>query len=129
MKTLTAVSSACLLVFAGVSAQRTAQSANDATLERWAKQQVQAALQGVPPNVLSSAEAVRTADAAAQIHAAVAGGAFGKEVIEKQSPYRPTRVGEFWVVTGSLPPTTVGGTAVSIIRASNGEILRVFHTQ
>jgi hypothetical protein len=129
MKPIIVIIAASLLGAAGASAQRTTQSTKDAALEQWAKQQVQNALQRAPPNVLSSMEAVRTEDTAAQIHAAVAGGAFGREAVEKQRPYRPIRVGEFWVVTGSLPPNTVGGTAVSIIRASNGETLRLFHTQ
>ncbi len=58
---------------------------------------------------------------------AVAGSVYGDDVVQRQKPYRAVRAGEFWVVFGSLPPGWLGGTAVTVIRASNGEVLRVIH--
>jgi hypothetical protein len=100
-----------------------------AIYEQSAKQHVQEAIRKAAPNVLTARDAVPTEDAAAQIHAAVAGAVFGKEHIERQRPYIPIRDGEFWVVYGSLPGGSLGGTAVTVIRASNGEVLRLVHEQ
>lgn len=100
-----------------------------AIYEQSAMQQVQDAIRKMPPNVLAAREAVPTEDAAAQIHGAIASAVFGKEQIEKQRPYIPIRNGEFWVVYGSSPDNSPGGTAVTVIRASNGEVLRLLHEQ
>jgi hypothetical protein len=81
------------------------------------------------PNALLSREAVPSEDIATQIHAAVASSVFGKEHIESQRPFKAVRSGRFWVVFGTLTPPSLGGTAVTVIRASNGEVLRVLHEQ
>ena len=66
-------------------------------------------------------------DVAKSIHLAVAGAIYGEEKVRSQQPFYAVRSGEFWVVSGSLPRKMLGGTAVTVIRAHNGEILRVTH--
>jgi NTF2 fold immunity protein len=83
--------------------------------------------QGKPLSWKTDALVVPNANVAEAIHSAVAGSVYGDEKIQKQRPFRAVRTGEFWVVFGSLPEKTLGGTAVTVIRASNGEILRVVH--
>jgi NTF2 fold immunity protein len=83
--------------------------------------------QGKPLSWKTDALVVPNANVAEAIHSAVAGSVYGDEKIQKQKPFRAVRTGEFWVVFGSLPEKTLGGTAVTVIRASNGEILRVIH--
>jgi hypothetical protein len=72
---------------------------------------------------------VPTAAVAEAIHSAVAGAVYGRDQIEKQRPFRAVRSGEFWVVYGYLPPDTLGGVAVTVLRASNGEIIWIMHGQ
>lgn len=93
------------------------------------KTYVQEAVAKQKPNALLSFEAVPSAAVAVQIHTAVAGAIYGKEHIEQQRPYVATRSGRFWVVFGTLTPSSMGGTAVTVIRASNGEVMRVIHEQ
>jgi NTF2 fold immunity protein len=83
--------------------------------------------QGKPLSWKTDARVVPNANVAEAIHSAVAGSVYGDEKIQKQKPFRAVRTGEFWVVFGSLPEKTLGGTAVTVIRSSNGEILRVIH--
>jgi|688.fasta_scaffold508147_1 hypothetical protein len=85
--------------------------------------------QGKPLPWKSGALVVPSPKVAEAIHSAVAGSIYGDENIQKQRPFRSVRAGDFWVVFGSLPQGFVGGTAVTVIRASNGEILRVIHGQ
>ena len=63
------------------------------------------------------------------IHEAVASTVFGDGHIQKQKPFLAVRSGDFWVVYGSVPGGGLGGSAVSVIRASNGEVLSVVHQQ
>jgi hypothetical protein len=72
---------------------------------------------------------VPTAEVAKAIHSAVAGAVYGKADVEKERPFRAVRSGEYWVVFGSLPPGFVGGTAVTVIRASDGRVMRIIHEQ
>jgi hypothetical protein len=72
---------------------------------------------------------VPTAAVSEAIHNAVAGAVYGRDQIEKQQPFRAIRSGEFWVVYGYLPPDTLGGVAVTVLRASNGEVIWITHGQ
>jgi hypothetical protein len=72
---------------------------------------------------------VPTAAVAEAIHNVVAGAVYGTDQIEKQRPFRAVRSGEFWVVYGRLPPDTLGGVAVTVLRASNAEIIWITHGQ
>jgi hypothetical protein len=97
--------------------------------EKHAKEMVELALSRKAPNALLKRAAVPTERAAATIHEAVSSTIFGAEHIRKQRPFRAIRSGEFWVVYGTLPKEALGGTAVSVIRAANGEVLSVLHQQ
>ncbi len=102
----------------------------DEIYARGAAEQVQEALrQKGPLPWKKDGLAVPTAEVAKAIHSAVAGAAYGKAHVESQRPFRAVRSGEYWVVFGSLPPGFLGGTAVTVIRASDGRIMRVIHEQ
>jgi len=95
---------------------------NDATPEQLA-QAVKDGLQQKQP-VAADKLVVSTAEVAQAIHRAVAGAVFGAEQIEKERPFKAVRSGDFWVVYGCMPTDdTLGGVAVSIIRARNGEVI------
>jgi hypothetical protein len=70
---------------------------------------------------------VPTADVAAAIHSAVCGAIYGKREIAAEQPFTVVRSGDFWVVGGYLPPNMLGGVAVTVIRASNGEVIDIEH--
>jgi NTF2 fold immunity protein len=100
-----------------------------AIYEKDAKEQVLTALSKKPPNALLTRGAVPTEKVAVEIHQAVTSAIYGAGHIQKQKPFLPVRSGEFWVVYGSVPGKSLGGAAVSVIRASNGEVLSVTHQQ
>lgn len=76
-------------------------------------------------------ELVSTAEGAVQIHRVVAGSVFDRvpdyRGVESQRPFHPVRSGKYWVVSGSLPSGWLGSTAITVIRASDGKIMAVFH--
>lgn len=87
-----------------------------------AAQQQSSPLPGQIPDAV-----VPNAEVAKAIHLAVAGAVYGEAKLAGQRPFQAVRRGDFWVVSGSLPPKTLGGTAVTVMRASTGEVLRVTH--
>lgn len=117
------------LVFSLTGAAQLSPAEERAIYEKDAKEQIRHALSRKMPNGVLKRGAAATEQVATQIHAAVAGEIFGAEKLRKQQPFRAIRSGEFWVVYGSIPENTMGGTAVSVIRISNGEVLSVVHTQ
>jgi beta-lactamase class A len=53
---------------------------------------------------------------------------YGKEMIEKEKPYKATLKDGVWTVTGSLPkPDMLGGTALAQISQQTGCILKIIH--
>jgi hypothetical protein len=98
---------------------------NDATPEQIA---------GVVADALRNSHAgnkplVADAEVAQAIHRAIAGAVYGSKEIDGQRPFRAVRSGEFWVVYGCLPRDMLGGVAVTVIRASNGEIVSIMRGQ
>lgn len=52
---------------------------------------------------------------------------YGKEQIAGEAPYQANLVDGVWVVSGSLPGLSIGGTAKALIKKDTGEILQVIH--
>jgi len=52
---------------------------------------------------------------------------YGDSSIEMQAPYFAYLVDDLWIVTGSLPKWTKGGTAKAIIDKNNGKVLHIMH--
>jgi NTF2 fold immunity protein len=70
---------------------------------------------------------VPTPEVAKAIHRAVAGAVYGQRDVDNERPFHAIRSGAYWVVFGSLPKGFVGGTAVTVIRASDGRVMRIIH--
>ena len=52
---------------------------------------------------------------------------YKKENIIKQRPYETHLIGNYWVVSGTLPNDFLGGTFLIIIDATNSKIIRLTH--
>lgn len=72
-----------------------------------------------------AAPVVPTAEVAVAIHNAVCAAIFGKSEMAHEQPFTAIRCGDFWVIAGYLPPTSLGGVPVTVIRASNGEVIDI----
>jgi hypothetical protein len=68
---------------------------------------------------------VPNAEVAVAIHNAVGGAIFGKFEMAHEQPFTAIRCGDFWLVTGYLLPDWLGGTATTVIRARNGEVVYI----
>ena len=54
---------------------------------------------------------------------------YGKEHIEKESPYSAELVEGVWIVNGHLPAEVLGGVAHAEIAKDDGRIVRISHSQ
>jgi hypothetical protein len=54
---------------------------------------------------------------------------YGPECVAKESPFTGELTNGIWIVRGTLPPGTIGGTAVAEVSAGNGKVLRMWHEQ
>src|SRR3989338_6827297 len=52
---------------------------------------------------------------------------YGKEVVDREKPFKATFEGDLWHVEGSLPEGWKGGVAEIEINKSDGKVLRVTH--
>ena len=52
---------------------------------------------------------------------------YGKENIENQKPYESYLIENYWVIAGTLPEDSVGGTFLIIIDARNSKVLKITH--
>ena len=56
-------------------------------------------------------------------------GIYGKANITNQRPYEVYHINNFWVLNGTLPKGTLGGTFLIIIDDRNSQIIKVTHSK
>jgi hypothetical protein len=52
---------------------------------------------------------------------------YGKDNVIQQRPYEIYLVDNYWIILGTLPERTLGGTFLIILNAKNSETLRITH--
>ena len=88
---------------------------------------VESVKKGEHHDVRKLKEVVSNKDTAIALAVAVWSPIYGKEKIEKESPYQVFRIDDCWVVYGSLEKGLKGGTAEAVISASDGRFLNISH--
>ncbi|MBC8077792.1 MAG: hypothetical protein H7Y32_17080 [Chloroflexales bacterium] len=73
--------------------------------------------------------AIPTEQAAVTAAKAAWYGKFSTSAVEEYEPYRAKLEDGVWHVFGSLPPGWRGGTLEAVICASDGKVLKVFHSR
>ena len=54
---------------------------------------------------------------------------YGKKQIRKQLPYETYLIDNYWVISGTLPKNSVGGTFFIILDSRDSSILKITHGQ
>lgn len=54
-------------------------------------------------------------------------GTYGKENIIKQRPYEIHFIDSCWVLSGTLPKNSLGGTFLIVLDARNSKIIKIIH--
>ena len=52
---------------------------------------------------------------------------YGRENIESEKPYETYLIDNYWVIAGTLPEDSSGGTFLIIIDARNSQVLKITH--
>jgi hypothetical protein len=52
---------------------------------------------------------------------------YGRENIESEKPYETYLIDNYWVIAGTLPEDSKGGTFLIIIDARNSQVLKITH--
>ena len=97
--------------------------------EAWAKEYLTEFKDGKLTEYVPPSGYVPDAETAISVAVAAWNPIYGVKKIEREAPYFAYLVDGYWVVTGSLPEGSLGGTAKAIIRKSTGEIVHVIHHQ
>lgn len=52
---------------------------------------------------------------------------YGKDNITAQQPYEVNLIDGYWILNGTLPKNMLGGTFLIIIKATNGQVIKLTH--
>jgi hypothetical protein len=70
---------------------------------------------------------IKSGDSAIKIAESILFDIFGKSNIEEQKPYENYLINNYWVVLGTLPKGSKGGTFLIIIDAKTAQVLKITH--
>jgi hypothetical protein len=97
--------------------------------EKYAKEELHAVLANKPgDNLVGNKELiVKNSNTAIKIAEAILFEIYGKANIEEQKPYEKYLIKDHWVILGTLPEGSKGGTFIIIIDAKNAQVLKIIH--
>lgn len=95
----------------------------------YAKQELKDALAGTAEHNVIDNERIILIDEATAINVAepILFSIYGKENITKQRPYESYLIDNYWIISGTLPKSSLGGTFLIIIDSRNCRILKITH--
>ena len=109
----------------------TACSQNDRSImgKKFAENELELALSNKSQhNVLDNKELIlKDSSTAINIAETILFSIYGKEKIESEKPYETYLINNYWVIAGTLPKDSLGGTFLIIIDARNSEVLKITH--
>lgn len=79
-------------------------------------------------NVLDNGEnLLKDSTTAIKVAETILFGIYGKENIEGEKPYETYLIKNYWVIQGSLPEGSKGGTFIIILNAKNAAVIKISH--
>lgn len=96
---------------------------------KYAEQELKLALTDTTKHNVISSDNIILKDSltATAVAEAVLFSIYGKTNITKQKPYEINHLNNFWVLNGTLPKGTLGGTFLIIIDERNSRIIKITH--
>jgi NTF2 fold immunity protein len=81
-------------------------------------------------NIINSkSEIIKDSETAISIAEKILFKIYGQEEIERQRPYEIYKLDNFWVIFGTIPTKTLGGTFTIIMDSNNGRVVRLTHSK
>jgi PBP1b-binding outer membrane lipoprotein LpoB len=118
-----------LLIFLAFTINSCAQNNRLILGEKYAKEELEAVLANKSEdNLVDNKElTVKNSNTAIKIAEAILFEIYGKANIEEQKPYEKYLIKDYWVILGTLPKGSLGGTFLIIIDARNAQVLKIIH--
>jgi hypothetical protein len=118
-----------LVIFLAFTINSFAQNKRTVLGEKYAKEELDAVLaKKLGHNVVDNKELiVKESKTAIKIAETILFEIYGKENIEEQKPYEKYLIKNYWVISGTLPERSKGGTFLIIIDAKNAQVLKITH--
>ena len=118
-----------LLIFLAFTINSCAQNNRLVLGEKYAKEELDAVLANKSrDNLVDNKELiVKNSNTAIKIAEAILFEIYGKANIEEQKPYEKYLIKNYWVISGTLPERSKGGTFLIIIDARNAQVLKIIH--
>ncbi|WCM41217.1 YbbC/YhhH family protein [Flavobacterium sp. CBA20B-1] len=79
------------------------------------------------PNYVGVKPLIKNEEMAIQVIEPIVVGKYGKERIELQKPYEVHKIEQYYIISGTLPFGSIGGTFVIIIDETNARVLHLTH--
>ncbi|UUV22404.1 YbbC/YhhH family protein [Paenimyroides aestuarii] len=79
------------------------------------------------PNYVGVKPLIKNEEMAIQVIEPIVVGKYGKERIELQKPYKVHKIEQYYIISGTLPFGSIGGTFVIIIDETNARVLHLTH--
>lgn len=97
--------------------------------KKYAEEELKSALSDTAQHNVITAESTIIKDSitATIIAESVLFGIYGKANITKQKPYEIYHIQNFWLLTGTLPKGSLGGTFLIILDDRNSQIIKITH--
>ena len=118
-----------LIIFLSFTINSFAQNNRTYLGEKYAKEELDAVLaKKLGHNVVDNKDLiVKESNTAIKIAEAILFEIYGKENIESQKPFKEYLIKNYWVISGTLPEGSLGGTFLIIIDAKNAQVLKITH--
>lgn len=78
-------------------------------------------------NYIGDKPLIKDEEMAIQVIEPIVIGKYGKERIELQKPYEVHKIEQYYIISGTLPSGSIGGTFVIIIDENNARVLHLTH--
>ena len=78
-------------------------------------------------NYIGEKPLIKDEEVAIQVIEPIVIGKYGKERIDLQKPYEVHKIEQYYIVSGTLPGGSIGGTFVIIIDETNARVLHLTH--
>jgi NTF2 fold immunity protein len=114
------------ILFAQIACGQTHKNRTSLELN-FAKQELAKAVQDTNSRHILVDTIIKDSETAIQVSEAILFKIYGKKNILKQKPYEINILSGYWVLNGTLPKNTEGGTFLIIISALTGQVIKLTH--
>ena len=93
----------------------------------YAKKELQNALTDTKQKQILADSLIKDKETAINVSEVLLFKIYGKDNITRERPYEVNFIDGYWIINGTLPENMFGGTFLIIIKATNGQVIKLTH--